>query len=146
MPDLLFYILMGLCLCYMASHWIKPLLLKVTLITVVAVLTLLSCLNVSAARYPLITAGMLLIAASCWNGRKQPERVPALLLFAVLFGILPVIGLARQLSGPYPYRGRELAELLSNCLICLPAGIASVVSLIRILLEKHGHNGQKEVD
>ena len=143
MLDLLFYILMGLCLCCMAGRWIKPLPLKAALIAVFAALTLLSCLNVPAARYPLLTAGMLLIAVSCWNGWKQPERVPALLLFAVVFGALPIIGLVRQLSGPYPYRGRELAELLFKCLICLPAGIASAISLLRILLEKHGHNGQK---
>ena len=143
MPDLLLYILIGSGLCYAAGHRIKPPPLKAVLIAVFAVLTLLNCLNVPAARYSLITAGMLLIAVACWNGGKQPERVPALLLFAVLFGILPIIGLIRQLSGSYPYRGRELAELLFNCLVCLPAGIASIISLLRILYEKYGHNGPK---
>lgn len=147
MPDFLFNILIGLGLCYMAGRRIEPLPLKIALIAVSAILTLLSCLNVSAARYPLITAGMLLIAAACWNGWKKSERAPALLLFAVLFGLLPVIGLARQLiPGTYPYHGEGWQENIFYCVICLPAGIASVVSLIRILLEKHGHNGQKEVD
>ena len=147
MPDYLLSILIGLGLCYMAGHRIKPLPLKVTLIAAFVVLTLLSCLNVSAARYPLITAGMLLIAAACWNGWKKSERAPALLLFAVLFGILPVIGLARQwMPGTYLYRGEGWRENIFYCVISLPAGLASVVSLFRILLKKHGHNGQKEVD
>ena len=90
MPDFLLSILIGLSLCYAAGRRIRPLPLKIALIAVLTVLTLLSCLDVPAARYPLITAGMLLIAAACWNGRKQPERVPALLLFVVLFGLLPV--------------------------------------------------------
>ena len=147
MPDFLLSILIGLSLCYAAGRRIRPLPLKIALIAVLTVLTLLSCLDIPAARYPLITAGMLLIAAACWNGRKQPERVPALLLFVVLFGLLPVIGLVRQwMPGTYPYRGEGWQEDIFYCVISLPAGLASVVSLIRILLEKHGRNGQKEVD
>ena len=146
-PDFLLNILIGVSLCYMAGRRIKPLPLKIAVIAVSAVLTLLSCLSIPAARYPLITAGMLLIAAACWNGWKQPERVPALLLFAVVFGLFPVIGLARQwMPETYPYRGEGWQENIFYCVISLPAGLASVVSLSRILFEKHGRNGQKEVD
>ena len=64
MPDFLLSILIGLSLCYVAGRRIRPLPLKIALIAVLTVLTLLSCLDVPAARYPLITAGMLLIAAA----------------------------------------------------------------------------------
>lgn len=138
------YILIGLRLCHSVWHWKKPLALRLLVIAALAALTLLSW-KVPLAQYPLLSAGVIWLSGQCWNSWKSPTvSGPCLLFLAVLFGILPFVGLARQLTSPYPYQGAELAELLFDCLIVLPIGFCSAVSLIRLQKKKHGHHGQEK--
>nr|WP_326185231.1 hypothetical protein [uncultured Oscillibacter sp.] len=144
MWDRLIYIVIGLGLCYFVYQWKKPLVLRLLVIATLAVLTLLSW-KVPLARYPLFTAGIVYFSGQCWNSWKSPNvSAPGLLFLAVLFGILPFIGLARQLTSSYPYRGAELAELLFECLIALPIGFCSAVSFIRLQKNKQGRHGQEK--
>lgn len=113
------------------------------MIAVTAALALLS-LKLPLARYPIFTAGVAWLAAACWNSWKSPDAsAPGLLFLAVLFGILPFIGLAWQLTSSYPYQGAELAQLLFECLIVLPVGLCSAVSLIRLQKHRQDRHGRE---
>jgi len=75
------------------------------------------------------------LAAEVWRMPKvyRKNPVPPLTAMAVLLGLLPLFGIARQLFGRYPLPSPEREQGVLACAAFLLIGISAAVTLARVL-------------
>lgn len=126
-------------LCAVIWSWKRPLSRKLLLTAGLLGITVWSLFWTETAKLLLAFPFAALLAAVVWRMPQTCRRnpVPSLAALAVLLGLLPLIGIGRQLFGRYPLPSPERERGILACAAALLIGVSAAVTLARVLYGRY---------
>jgi len=127
----------GLCIGIWSSK--RPSFWKLLATAVLLGTTTWSLFWTTGTKLILVFPVAAVLATEVWQMPKiyRKNPVPPLIAMAVLLGLLPLFGIARQLFGGYPLPSPEREQGVLACAAFLLIGISAAVTLARVLCKRY---------